>query len=444
MNVRTLLVIGNAMLLWSLNTAAASTGQQPDAAQASMVQAAEDREALRTLTHSYGYFLEKGQWDDLIDLFTDTATIEYTGGGYAGKQGLRQYFFHRFGGGKPGLPDGRLANHIIMQGVTSLSSDGLTAKGRWRSLIQNAADGQPFHWLEGVYEFGYAKVDGLWRIQKIHYFARVFGTYRTGWMDDAALRRPAGSGEMAVDKFPPTFPATTATRPYPDAYVPTYHYGANDRATILPPALPASRAELARRVARLEDRDQIEALQNRFGYYFDKKRWDKIVPLFSDDARYEFAMRGVFKGKAGVRRALALEGGPGLRQGDLFTHMQMMPVISVAPDGQTARGRWRVLAQLATAGEDAMWGEGVYENDYVKRRGVWRISRLRYYPAAYARLDAEDWRATSEPPGGFGPAAGADAPAQARIPVFPAYFVAPFHYAHPVTGKPIVIPKAAE
>ena len=412
-----------------------------DAVLAARVQAAEDREALRRLTHSYGYVLEKGQWDDLIALFAEDATVEYTGGGYAGTDGLKRYFLHRFGQGKQGFPRGRLANHIMMQGVISLGANGDSAMGRWRSLIQNAADGQPFHWLEGVYEFRYVKVNGVWRIGNIHYFARVFGTYDDGWRDDKALRRIAASGQMSVDRYPPDFPATTTTRPFPEVYVPAYHYAPADPATVLPPARPAGQADLARRVARLADRDEIERLQNRFGYYFDKKRWDDILPLFTRDARYEIASRGVFKGRSGVARALALEGGPGLKQGDLFTHMQMMPVISVAPDGRTARARWRVLAQLASAGRDAMWGEGVYENEYVKQAGAWRIKRLRYYPATYARLDARDWREASQPPAGFGPAPGADAPTTQPMALFPGYFVPPYHYANPVTGKPIALPE---
>jgi hypothetical protein len=38
---------------------------------------------------------------------------------------------------------------------------------------------------------------------------------------------------------------------------------------------------------------QNERLQRVYGYYLDKKLWDEIVPLFTDDARVEIGGRGV-------------------------------------------------------------------------------------------------------------------------------------------------------
>ena len=57
------------------------------------------------------------------------------------------------------------------------------------------------------------------------------------------------------------------------------------------------------RVQRLEDIKQVEQLQRIYGYYRDSGEWEKVVDLFSDNARsVEVADHGVYKGKAGIRR----------------------------------------------------------------------------------------------------------------------------------------------
>jgi hypothetical protein len=54
-------------------------------------------------------------------------------------------------------------------------------------------------------------------------------------------------------------------------------------------ALSAKILELEAKVQTLEDTRQIERLQRVYGYYLDKKLWDEIIPLFTEDARVEIA-----------------------------------------------------------------------------------------------------------------------------------------------------------
>jgi hypothetical protein len=60
--------------------------------------------------------------------------------------------------------------------------------------------------------------------------------------------------------------------------------------------------------------------------------------------------------------------------------MQLQPIVSVAPDGF----RQSALARVHHDGHERrrigrQWGEGPYENEYVKEDGVWRISKLHWY-----------------------------------------------------------------
>ena len=49
---------------------------------------------------------------------------------------------------------------------------------------------------------------------------------------------------------------------------------------------------------------------------------------------------------------------PELKYGTLFNHMQLQPVIDVAPDGKTAKARWRAFEQFGALHRSAQWAEG--------------------------------------------------------------------------------------
>src|SRR5437762_9193071 len=107
--------------------------------------------------------------------------------------------------------------------------------------------------------------------------------------------------------------------------------------------LRARVAALEQRKTLLEDVNAIERLQGAYGYYLDRGLWDEVANLFADQGTIEVALDGVYVGKQRVREYLyALGGGrQGLAAGVLDEHLQVMPVISVAADGVTAKARWR-------------------------------------------------------------------------------------------------------
>lgn len=86
-------------------------------------------------------------------------------------------------------------------------------------------------------------------------------------------------------------------------------------------------------------------------------------------------------------REYFIEGKVGPVFGFLLDHYHMQDIITIAEDGLSAKGRFRAL-MFAGSHEsrpykpegmpDQVMEAGVYENDYVKEDGVWKIRRLDY------------------------------------------------------------------
>ena len=97
------------------------------------VTAGEDVQAIKKLQRAYGFYLDKGMWEDLANLFADDAVANYPAGVYVGKKSIREHVYMNVGGHKEcciiGLGDNRLYNHMNIQPVVHLDPDGKTAYG---------------------------------------------------------------------------------------------------------------------------------------------------------------------------------------------------------------------------------------------------------------------------------------------------------------------------
>jgi hypothetical protein len=197
-------------------------------------------------------------------------------------------------------------------------------------------------------------------------------------------------------------------------------------------ALKVQVAALTKSVQNSQDYIAIANLQAAYGYYGDKCMWDQVADLFAKGGTLEIGLRGVWVGQDQVRAYLHKL--PDLKYGILFNHMQLQPVIDIAPDGLTAKGRWRAFEQSGVLHRSAQWGEGVYENEYVKEGGVWKIKRLHYYMTYYVNY-YKGWDQGGDPPPGpikdFPP----DQPTTDNYTLYPDVFVPPYHYKNPVTGR---------
>lgn len=208
-------------------------------------------------------------------------------------------------------------------------------------------------------------------------------------------------------------------------------------------ALRETVAALQHKVQRLDDVEAIERLEKAYGYYVDKHLWDQIIDLFAEDSSVELDQRGIFLGKEGVRRVYLerIGGGKiGLDHGVLFNHIQVQGIVDVAEDGLTAKARYRAMVQVAGfRGNTGFWSDGIYENEFVKEDGVWKFQKVKFWPTYYTPYH-EGWdgeQQTCINGDGTGMSEGADLPSTDMAGVYPDVYYPPFHYANPVTGKPV-------
>ncbi|MES2625371.1 MAG: nuclear transport factor 2 family protein [Pseudomonadota bacterium] len=207
--------------------------------------------------------------------------------------------------------------------------------------------------------------------------------------------------------------------------------------TVLAQSSPEARLEAYReRVGLLEDQDAVENLQATFGFYFDKGLWEDAADLFTRNGSFEYGQSGVYIGQERIRRAMLLLGPQGLAQGYLNNHMQLQAIITVAPDGESATGRWQGMVMLAEPGANGIWGVGIYENKFAKDNGVWKIDSLHFYPTAFTDYD-KGWAQSTLPMKGQSALFPPDKPPTEVYRTLPGNYIPPFSYNHPVTGKPL-------
>jgi hypothetical protein len=196
--------------------------------------------------------------------------------------------------------------------------------------------------------------------------------------------------------------------------------------------------QLEKEIAALEDVNAIKKLQRIYGFYTDKQLWSEAADLFSADGSIEVGGRGVYVGRERIREFLGTNGPEFPQPKRLFDHMQLQPIVHVAPDGTTARGRWHVFAQEAVHGEYANWGLGVLENEYVKEDGVWKIRRQHFFTTMYTPYGA-GWGKQAIPNAPPSPELPPDRPPSVAYEAYPQAYVVPFHYGNPVTTAPPVV-----
>lgn len=191
--------------------------------------------------------------------------------------------------------------------------------------------------------------------------------------------------------------------------------------------------QLDARLTRLEDLNAIERLQRAYGYFVDKGQWTQLSELFTDDATLEIGGKGLFLGKARVLEYMQTAFGPdGAKEGMLANHMQFQPIPDISADGNTGWVRSRAWV-MSNAG----WGLPLYENQYRKENGVWKISRLSGPFTMYSSWEGWGRNALNNTwPDKFEPAP--DLPPSTVYLTYPAYYIVPFHYPNPVSGHAMV------
>ena len=196
-------------------------------------------------------------------------------------------------------------------------------------------------------------------------------------------------------------------------------------------ALEAELNTLGKRIERLEDLTEVEIVQNAYGYYVDKAQWRSVANLFADDGTLEIGGKGVFLGPERVYEYMTVGLGPvGPRDNLLIDHQQFQCLPTIHEDGVTAEAR--CIAFVMSSGG---WGHNYYEDDFVKEDGVWKFKTLHGPFNMYAgyKLGWLDDVIVNTFPEKFKP--WPDLPPTILYLTYPNYYIEPFHYPNPVTGK---------
>jgi hypothetical protein len=192
------------------------------------LQKLQDVKDIEKLQRIYGYYRDYGDWEKVVDLFSDNAeSVEVADHGvYKGKEGVRRFYIDLMKGGKDRKPrQGILSIDMQMQGVVTVNPDGKNAKGRWYGFQIEARPTLSLHegelrqtWGHGVYENEYVKEDDKWKIKKL-YFNLTFRTpYEDGWLKVPIV------GQHGPDPVVPPDAPPTAYHPYPSGYRVPVHY----------------------------------------------------------------------------------------------------------------------------------------------------------------------------------------------------------------------------
>ncbi len=189
----------------------------------------------------------------------------------------------------------------------------------------------------------------------------------------------------------------------------------------------------------MNDESLVRNLQAAYGYYVNRRMWEDVTDLFSEDGVYELGGNGIYIGAEGVRKAHERMGPAGLTYGVLNDRLQFDTVVTLAPSRGEAQVRGIEIGMLGDAKKgEAYWEVSVYNNRFTKEDGLWKVREMRVFPVFRSEYNL-GWgksRIIETLTGKLvpdQPLPAADAGVQDRI-------IPAFVSTHPVTGKPVAAP----
>ena len=105
-------------------------------------------------------------------------------------------------------------------------------------------------------------------------------------------------------------------------------------------------AQLESRLHKAQAIRDIKRLQYSYAHYAESGLWFDLGDLFATRGVAHYA-QGDFRGPESLRKFYLQElgrGQMGLAEGRIYPHIMIQPVVTVAGDGNTARGRWHAFA----------------------------------------------------------------------------------------------------
>jgi hypothetical protein len=199
---------------------------------------------------------------------------------------------------------------------------------------------------------------------------------------------------------------------------------------------------LEARIQRLEDIEAIRKLQYAYGYYIQHWQEDELIGLFSKNGCIDMGKGGLYQGVEGLKMFFNYSnhyGTTATKAPPDYLH-QLMPlcgIIDVETDGKTAKGRWYgfgVYAIPTAKKAQALFGTGIWENEFVKEDGTWKFLRLSY-SLTFSSPYEDGWVKTPTWSGKPNPTAIPATGKDTGATPYPSGYIFPYHYKNPVTGK---------
>jgi hypothetical protein len=179
----------------------------------------------------------------------------------------------------------------------------------------------------------------------------------------------------------------------------------------------AGDAGLTHALERTEAVRSVRDLHQLFSHHVEAGDWNAAATLFAAESTLDLAGE-----TAAGRRAIGAllqrrfgAGRDGRPAGALHALLAMAPVVTLSPDGESAKARWHEVGLFGGAGVSDNWTGGIYENSYVLKRGRWRIAAMTYNPQ-FKGSYALGWRNAVDDLG-----------------------VTPYHYAAETVGVPATL-----
>jgi ketosteroid isomerase-like protein len=301
------------------------------------VQRMEDESAIRRMLIEYGAHLDARDYAAYAALFAEDG--EWIGGfgRFTGPAAIRRMLEDNLGLPEPGFVN-KANFHMLTNPLIALDGDRARVTSKYLFWVRSEGD-RPSPLLAGRYEDEFVRVDGEWRIAR-----------RTTY------------GEI----------------PFRDPN--------EAQAAAAPPAPAPSEAA---RLQRLEDQLAIERILVEYGARLDARDYAGYAALFSREGTWQNGAT-VRRGRAEIEALLAglfgdLPGGY-VNRDDY--HLISNPQVDVAGDRATARSR-HLLVMRGENGSPRPALAGVYEDEFVREDGEWKILRRVDNPLMPT---AEEWR----------------------------------------------------
>lgn len=345
------------------------------AALETRIAALNDEDAVRNVQNSYGYYVDRKMWDDVVDLFARDARVEIAGQGrFTGKAGVRKAMELM---GPAGLGQGELNERPLFATLVEVMPGGAEAytRGIELGMLGNQAKGTA-GWSIAIFRNRFVKEDGLWKLKELRLFPQMLADYDKGWGMGGTIRRSGSPAFLTVHPVtgkPVALGQALAARPLTGAVA--------HRPAAATGSGPQRYAEAVRKLARSRGFDASENVSSAYGFYIDDFMWDEMGAIMALKGNKQSPFTGYYLGRDRIMGAVNASWGPTapMRPGISY-HWRIQPVILVSQDGRSANLRTRLFQPRTGKGVNGGFyaagiATGMYPNEQtvLEGDGVWRL-----------------------------------------------------------------------